>query len=65
MTARTRKAIGSAGIVLFVILYAAAVVTLGGYVPKAWWAQLILYAVAGTAWGLPIIPLIKWMNSGR
>lgn len=65
MNARTRKAIGSLGIVLFVALYATAVATVGGHLPKAWWAALIFYAVAGTAWGLPIIPLIVWMNRGR
>ena len=65
MTARTRKAIGSMAILLFVVLYAALVTTVGDRVPKAWWAQLIYYLAAGTAWGLPIIPLIVWMNGGR
>jgi hypothetical protein len=65
MSARARKAIGSVAIVLFVLLYAAAVVTLGDHVPKVWWAQFVYYVVAGTAWGAPILPLIAWMNRGR
>jgi hypothetical protein len=65
MTARARKAIGSLGIVLFVGVYAWLAATVGGLIPHAWWAQLPYYVVVGTAWGLPVIPLIIWMNRGR
>ena len=65
MSARVRKAIGSLGILLFVGFYAWLVATVGDHVPRVWWAQLPYYLVAGTAWGVPIIPLIVWMNRGR
>jgi hypothetical protein len=65
LNARARKAIGSLGILLFVGFYAWLVSTLGDHLPKVWWAQLPYYVIAGTAWGLPIIPLIIWMNRGR
>jgi len=65
MTARMRRAIGGLAIVLFVFVYAWLASTIGDHVPKAWWAQLIYYVVAGTAWGLPVIPLMGWMNRGR
>jgi hypothetical protein len=65
MTARVRKAIGGVAIVLFVILYAFAAAAIGDHIPKAIWAQTIYYLVVGTAWGLPLIPLILWMNRGR
>jgi hypothetical protein len=63
MPARIRKLIGGAAIVVFVIAYAAVAVTLSGWLPK--WAELPYYLVVGIAWGLPIIPLITWMNRGR
>jgi hypothetical protein len=65
MTARVRKAIGSLGIVLFVGFYAWLAASVGDHLPKLWWAQLPYYVVVGTAWGLPVIPLIIWMNRGR
>jgi hypothetical protein len=65
MNARSRKALGSLGILLFLMIYMAAVSTIGDHVPKAWYAQLAYYMIAGTAWGLPIIPLITWMNRGE
>ncbi len=65
MTARARKAIGSLAILLFVGFYAWLVATVGDHLPRAWWVQLAYYLVAGTAWGLPVIPLIAWMNRGR
>ena len=65
MTARVRKAIGSLGILLILGFYAWLVVPASDHVPKIWWAQLPFYVVAGIAWGLPVIPLIRWMNRGR
>lgn len=65
MKAPARKAIGSLGIVLFVGFYAWVVATVGDHLPRLWWAQLAYYVVAGIAWGVPIIPLIVWMNRGR
>ncbi len=65
MPARIRKLIGGLGIVVFVIAYAALAVTLSGRLPQQWWAELPFYLVVGVAWGLPIIPLISWMNRGR
>ena len=65
MSARVRKAIGSAGILVFLAFYMWAISTVGDHVPRVWFAQLAYYLVAGTAWGAPIIPLIAWMNRGR
>jgi hypothetical protein len=65
MTARWRKAIGSVFTMLFLAAYIWAVCAIGDHVPKAWWAQLVYFMVAGTAWGVPLIPLITWMNRGR
>ena len=65
MPARVRKLIGGLGIVVFVIAYAALAVTLSGRLPHRWWAELPLYLLVGIAWGVPIIPLISWMNRGR
>ena len=65
MTARARKAVGSLAILVFVAFYAWAISTIGDLVPKAWYFQLPYYVIAGTAWGLPVVPLMYWMNRGR
>ena len=65
MPARIRKLIGGADIVVFVVAYAALAVTISAWVPQRWWAELPFYFAVGIAWGLPIIPLISWMNRGR
>lgn len=65
MTARLRKLIGLLGIVAFLGAYIALVTTAADYVPKHWAAQLAFFLVAGVAWGLPILPLLSWMNRGR
>jgi hypothetical protein len=65
MSARVRKAIGGAAMLVFLGAYIWAMSTLGEKVPDQWLAKLAFYMVAGTAWGVPLIPLIAWMNRGR
>jgi hypothetical protein len=64
-SARIRKLIGLFGILAFLIAYAVAAAMVGEHVPDHWAAKLAFYVVAGAAWGVPILPLIRWMNSGR
>ena len=59
-----RKAIGGLIMMAFLTAYVWAAATLGGRLPDQWAIRLIYYAVVGTAWGLPLIPLITWMNRG-
>ena len=62
MTPRVRKLIGLCGILAFVVLYMGAVVALATYVPGHGPLQFAFYALAGICWGIPILPLISWMN---
>jgi hypothetical protein len=62
MSPRVRKFIGLIGILAFCVAYVAVAATLGDYVPNHWAAKLAYYAVAGTLWGVPLFPLIRWMN---
>jgi hypothetical protein len=64
MKARARKAVGSVGILAFLAAYVWAAVSIGVLLPNQWAVRLVYYTIVGTAWGLPIIPLITWMNRG-
>jgi hypothetical protein len=63
MPARIRKLIGLVAIMVFLVAYVAAAATVGEHVPDHWLARLVYYALAGTLWGLPLFPLIRWMNT--
>jgi drug/metabolite transporter (DMT)-like permease len=65
MNARARKLIGLLGILVFLAGYIALVTKLSDLIPSYWAAQLAFYVVAGVSWGIPILPLISWMNRGR
>jgi len=65
MTARVRKLIGLFAILAFVVFYAVAIVAIAERLPDNRPVQWIFYIVAGLAWGVPILPLISWMNRGR
>ena len=65
MPVRLRKFIGLIAILAFLALYVVAISTIGDYVPNHWAAKLLFYAIAGTFWGVPLFPVIKWMNRER
>lgn len=65
MGPRTRSAVASIGVVAFLIFYVWAVVSLASCVPDVWWAQVLYFAVAGLAWGVPILPLISWAGRAK
>jgi ABC-type maltose transport system permease subunit len=59
---RTRKLVGSIGVLMFLAVYVWAAITVGEYVPRHWAAQLAYFATAGLLWGVPILPLFAWMQ---
>ena len=65
MSARVRKLIGLFAILAFVTAYAVVAVKIADHLPDNMLVQTIFYVVAGLGWGVPILPLIRWMNSGR
>ena len=65
MTPRVRKLIGLVGILAFLLLYTGLVANLARFVPDHGPLQFAFFALSGVCWGIPILPLISWMNRGR
>ena len=65
MTPRVRKLIGLVGILAYVLFYIGAVASLAKYIPDHGPLQFAFYALAGICWGIPILPLISWINRER
>ena len=65
MNPRVRKLIGLVGILAFLLFYVGLVARLSAFVPAQGPLQFAFYALAGVCWGIPILPLISWMNRGR
>ena len=62
MPTRLRKLLGSVAVVAFIALYVGVAGALYRFVPNHPLARLGYFAVAGLCWGLPLLPLIRWMN---
>ncbi len=61
-----RKPVGVGLILLLILVWAVLIGSLSGYVGQAWWPlQAFFYVVAGTAWILPLKPLLRWMELGK
>ena len=62
MPPRLRKLIGLVVILGFLALYVVVAVAIGERLPNHWLAQVAFYGIVGIAWGVPLFPLIRWMN---
>lgn len=62
MTPRIRKLVGTVAIVLFLGLYAAAAIVVADHLPRHPAVSLAYFLIVGVAWGLPLFPLLSWMN---
>ena len=61
-----RKPAGIGLILLLVTVWSAIVVSASSVIGSWHWSlQTIFYLVAGTAWILPLKPLLMWMELGR
>ncbi|WP_304164623.1 DUF2842 domain-containing protein [Phenylobacterium aquaticum] len=65
MTARVRKLIGGAGLMAFLAGYIWAATAISDHLPDNMVVKLIFFAVVGIGWGVPILPLLSWMNRGK
>lgn len=65
MSARLRKLIGMFGILAFLVVYIGAAAWVGERIPEYPLFKLVYFIAAGMLWGVPLIPLVRWMNSGR
>ena len=55
----------SIAILVFLAAYVWIAVVVGDRVPDHWAARLAYFAIVGTAWGVPLIPLLSWIAKGR
>jgi MFS-type transporter involved in bile tolerance (Atg22 family) len=64
MTPRTKKFIGTIIMVIFVLFY---ILVVAGIAPRILNQQskaveMAFYVIAGLAWIVPLLPLVKWME---
>jgi hypothetical protein len=65
MGLRTRRFVAMLGALGFLTLYVWAVIAIGDRLPDNMWLDLLFYAVAGIAWGVPLFPLLSWAEGGK
>ena len=65
MKPRVRKLVGLVAILAYLLFYMGLIANLARFVPEHGPWQLVFFVLAGVLWGVPILPLISWMNGGR
>ena len=62
MSPQVRKLVGTVAIVLFLCGWVVAALALADHLPKHPAVSLLYYLIAGLGWGVPLFPLLTWMN---
>lgn len=62
MTPRIRKLVGTLAILAFLAGYAVLAARIADHLPAHPAVKLVYFLIVGTAWGLPLLPLLNWMN---
>ncbi len=65
MNARVKKLIGGAGLLAFLCGYIWLAATIADHLPDNGAIKFAYFAVVGILWGVPVLPLITWMNRER
>jgi uncharacterized membrane protein len=65
MPPRARRAVAALGIVIFLGIYVWAAIFIADRLPDTAWIDALYFIVVGTAWGVPLLPLLKWAEGGR
>jgi hypothetical protein len=65
MPRRLRSFVGSVLILFFLVGYVWAATAIADRLPNDMRIKLVFFALAGVGWGLPILPLMTWMERGR
>jgi len=66
MTPSWRKPAGAIALVLLITIWAVLIASLAGVI-NTWplLVQMLFYAVTGLIWITPLMPLLRWMETGR
>lgn len=67
MNPRIKKLVGTGLMVVFVAFYAMVIVAIAPRIltGASKWAEVAFYALAGIAWVMPLLPLIRWMEKRK
>ena len=65
MAPRTRRFVAMLAVLVFVVVWIWGAIALRGLLPPGQMIDLVVFAVAGIGWGVPLYPLFKWAEGGR
>jgi hypothetical protein len=65
MGPRTRRFVAMIGVLSFLVLWIWGAIAIRGLLPPSHVIDLVVFAIAGVGWGIPLYPLFRWAEGGR
>ena len=64
MGPRTRRFVAMLGVLAFLVVWIWGAIALRDALPAGQLIDLVVFAIAGIGWGVPLYPLFKWAERG-
>ena len=65
MSRNARQLLGGLAVLVFLTFYIGAAVAIADRLPDNRFVKFLYFVVVGVAWGVPLVPLLSWMENGR
>ena len=65
MSRNTRQLLGGLAVMVFLTFYIGVALMIADRLPENRFVQFVFFVIAGVGWGVPLVPLLSWMENGK
>ncbi|MBN9318637.1 MAG: DUF2842 domain-containing protein [Caulobacterales bacterium] len=65
MSRNSRQLLGGLAVLVFLTLYIGIALKIADILPANRFVQFVFFVIAGVGWGVPLVPLLSWMENGK
>jgi hypothetical protein len=65
MSRNTRQLVGGLAVLIFLAAYIGLAVIIADHLPDSRAVRFIYFVIVGIGWGVPLVPLLSWMENGK
>jgi Protein of unknown function (DUF2842) len=65
MSRNARQLLGGLAVLVFLAAYIGLAVVIADHLPDSRFVDFLYFVIVGIGWGVPLVPLLSWMENGR
>lgn len=65
MSRNARQLLGGLAVLVFLTFYIGVALMIADRLPDSRFVRFVFFVIAGVGWGVPLVPLLSWMENGK